>query len=356
MRPINIDEYREAARHALTPDAWNYIAGGSEDEVTVSENAQAYSRWRLIPRIMRDVATRDQSVSLLGQTLGSPVVLAPTSPLRLAHEEAEMAQVKAAARHNALAILSMDAHHSLEETAKASNGPRWFQLYCYGDRSLMKEVIAKAEASGHSALVVTADAFYPGRRERMMRTSFVLPDHIRMGNLEGLEIDPSARRPDGSIRRFALTWSDLEWVRSCTSLPIVIKGVSSADDAEMAVKLGASGLVVSNHGGRQIDQALPSLECLPAIVDRVGTAAEVYIDGGIRRGTDVLKALALGAKAVLIGRAYIWGLAVAGEEGVSHVLDIFKQEIDVAMAQMGLSDLRSLDASYIAAATNYRNS
>lgn len=351
--PVNIDEFRELAQKALSVDAWNYIAGGSEDETTVSENSLAYRRWRLMPRIFRDVETRDQSVSLLGEKVDLPVILAPTSPLKLAHGDAELAQVRAAARNGALAILSMDAHYNLEETARESKGLRWFQLYCYGDRALMRDVIHKAEASGYKALVVTADAFYPGRRERMLRTSFTLPATIRMGNLEGLQIDPSARRADGSIRRFALTWEDFDWIKQCTKLPIVVKGISSPDDAEMAVRHGASALVVSNHGGRQIDQVVPSLDCLPPIKDQVGDRAEVYVDGGIRRGTDVLKAIALGARAVLIGRAYIWGLAAGGEEGVSRVLEIFRQEIDVAMAQLGHSTLGTIDRSCILPAYPY---
>lgn len=352
MNPINVDEFRNAAQRILPEDAWNYIAGGSEDEVTTAENMLAFNRWRLMPRILRDVSSRSLAVSILGQEMALPVVLAPTSPLRLAHVDAELAKVKAAASRNALAICSMDAHYPLEETARAG-GSLWFQLYCYGDRGLMAEMVKRAEQAGYKALVVTVDAFHPGRRERMLRSAFSMPAHVQMGNLEGLELDQSTRRADGSVKRFALTWSDLDWLAGCSSLPIVLKGVMSPMDADMAVARGASGIVVSNHGGRQIDQVPASLDCLPPIVDRVGGRAEVYLDGGVRRGTDVLKAMALGAKAVLIGRAYIWGLAVAGQDGVAQVIDIFRQEIDVAMAQLGLADLKSLDSSFIVPSVDY---
>lgn len=352
MNAINIDDFKDAARDILSEDAWNYIAGGSEDEITIRDNALAFSRWRLMPRILRDISKRSPVVSLLGQEVALPVVLAPTSPLRLAHVDAELAAVNAAARSHVLAICSMDSHYSLEDTARA-DGPLWFQLYCYGDRGHMAEIIKRAEHAGYKALVVTVDAFHPGRRERMLRRLFSMPANVGMGNLNGLELDSTARRPDGSIKRFALTWADLEWLASCTSLPIILKGILSPDDADLAVARGAAAVVVSNHGGRQIDQVPASLDCLAPVVERVGSRAEVYYDGGVRRGTDVLKAMALGASAVLIGRAYIWGLAVAGEEGVSRVIDIFRQEIDVAMAQLGLADLKSIDASFIVPSTTY---
>lgn len=344
MTLINIAEIRAAARQALSPEAWDYIDGASEDERTMADNAAAFSDWRLVPRILRDVSIRTLETQVLGQTIALPVLLAPTSPLRLAHSDAELAQVRAAASRGTVAVCSMDAHYDLEKTA-AEGGTLWFQLYCYGDRALMAEVIGRAERAGYKALVVTVDAFHPGRRERMLRNGFVMPSDIHLGNLRSVSLDPSLRRPDGSVKRFALTWQDLEWLRGCTSLPIVLKGVMAADDAEQAVDRGVAGLVVSNHGGRQIDQAPSSLSCLASIVDRVQSRAEVYLDGGVQRGTDVVKALALGARAVLIGRAYVWGLAVAGEQGVARVLDILRQEIDVAMAQLGVADLSAIDSS-----------
>lgn len=324
-----------------------YAAGGASDEATVRENGDAFARWRIMPRIMRDVAERSLETTVVGSKVSMPVLLGPTSPLRLFHPEAELAQFRAAARHETLAVCSMDAHFDLQEVARAGTGPKWFQLYCYGDEGEMARVIAKAEDAGYSALVVTADAFYPARRERMLRSRFTLPGDIRMANLEGMDIPADARRPDGSVRRLALTWRDLDWIRSATSLPIVLKGVSHPEDARLAVEAGAAAVIVSNHGGRQVDQVVPSIECLPAVVDAIAGRAQVLLDGGIRRGSDVVKALALGAEAVLLGRAYIWGLAVAGEAGVFDVLRILRAELESTMAQIGLADVRALDRSWL---------
>jgi len=347
MSLINIDDYAAAAGRVLAPGAWDYAAGGATDEVTVRENGEAFSRWRIVPRVMREVLPLSLGTMVLGTRISMPVLLGPVSSLRLFHPEAELGQFRAAARHDTIAVCSMDAHFDLEEVAHAGDGGKWFQLYCYGDRSQMCDVIARVEAAGYSALVLTVDAFYPGRRERMLRSRFSLPSDIRMGNLRGPGFEAALQRPDGSIRRFALSWRDLEWIRSVTNLPIVLKGILHPDDAKIGIEEGASGIIVSNHGGRQLDQVVTPLDCLPAVVDAVAGRAEVMIDGGVRRGTDVIKALALGARAVLLGRAYVWGLAVAGEAGVSDVLQIFREEIEGAMMQMGLPDIRAIDRSWI---------
>ena len=349
---VNVMDYADLAKDKLPSHAWDYIDGASEGEITRHDNSSAFSKYRVIPRILRDIPSRNISTSILGQDISIPVLLAPTSPLKLAHEDAELAQVRAATNKGTIAICSMDAHYPLEETAANASNNLWFQLYCYGDRALMEQIVRNAEKANYKALVITVDANYPGRRERMLRSNFVMPREIEMGNLKGLDIHSNLRRVDGSIKRFALTWADLDWLSSITTMPIVLKGVLSADDAVTALSYGVKGIIVSNHGGRQIDQTPAAIDCVRTIVERVNGKAEILVDGGIYRGLDVIKALALGAKGVLIGRAYIWALAAAGQYGIEHVLDMLKAEIDVAMMQLGVSDVSDIDQSLLFPMTN----
>jgi len=344
---INVNDYAEQAQVVLPPEIWNYLDGGAEDEWSRANNNNAFNKYKLLPRILNDVQERSLTTTVLGTDITTPMLLAPTSPLRLMHEEAEIAQVKAADSLGTVAICSMDSHYDLEYLAKSGGENLWFQLYCYGSRNYMKEVISRVNRANYKALVITVDAFYPPRRERMMRSGFVLPSNVEMGNLTNLEVTPENRRNDGSVKRFALTWSDLQWIREATSLPIVIKGIMHEEDAAKAVDLGVDALVVSNHGGRQLDQVPSTIDSLSSIVRRIEGRAEVLLVGGIMRGTDVLKALALGAKAVLLGRSYVYGLVVDGQNGVEHVYNILRDEIDNALTQMGVSNIADLNSSSI---------
>jgi 4-hydroxymandelate oxidase len=346
---VNCTDYISVAKEKLSQDAWNYIDGAAEDEISKNDNSAAYGRIKLIPRVLNDIKARKYSTKILGQEISLPVLLGPTSPLRLAHEDAEFAQVRAAVNSKTIAVCSMDAHYSLEETAALANNNLWFQLYCYGNRELMEQIVRRAELAGYLALVVTVDANYPGRRERMLRSNFVMPSDIKMGNLEALNIDPELQRADGSIKRFALTWSDLEWLRTITKMPIVLKGILSSSDAAKAADHGINAIIVSNHGGRQLDHVPATIDILPGIVKHTKGKIDILIDGGIYRGTDVLKALALGATATLIGRAYIWGLAANGQQGIEHVIEMLRQEIDSAMNQLGISDIADMNEDMVIA-------
>jgi 4-hydroxymandelate oxidase len=344
---INVASYHARAKDILSSPAWDYIDGAAEDESTRHENYSAFTKIKFQPRVLNDVSKRSLTTHVMGHKVSLPVLLGPTSPLKLAHPDAERAQIKAATNKGTIAVLSMDSHYTLEDVASHGAGNLWFQLYCYGNRALMEQVVVKAEKNGYSALVVTVDAFYPGRRERMQRHDFVMPQEIAMGNLTSLDIPPDLRRADGSIIRFPLTWKDFEWLRSITKLPIIVKGITHPDDALRAVDSGAEGIIVSNHGGRQVDYAVSTIDALPKIAARIGKHAELMLDGGISRGTDVIKAIALGAKAVLLGRAYIWGMTVAGQQGVEDVLDIFEREMNVAMAQLGLASIEEINSDII---------
>ena len=275
-----------------------------------------------------------------------PVMLGPTTHQRLAHPDAELATARAASAMQTIAVCATETHFPISKIAEAASYPLWFQLYCCHSRSATERLVRKAEAAQCRALVVTVDATYEPRRERLMRTPFMLPDTISLGNFVdiGLQGDPNQQ---DDVQFLAITWSDIAWLRKVTALPIILKGIMTAEDAQLAVEHGVEGVVVSNHGGRQLDGTLPTVEALPEIVEAVDHKIEVYLDGGIRRGTDVIKAIALGAKAVLLGRAYLWGLAVAGQQGVESILGIVKSEIDCAMAQLGCRLLADIDRSVI---------
>lgn len=345
---VNIHGFRDQARTALGVDAWNYLDGAAEAEASKTINQDALRAIKLVPRIFNDVTERSQDTILLGERFKTPVVLAPTSPLRLFHKDAELAQMGAARTKGALAIYSTDSHHDLETAAKAGDGRAWFQLYAYGDQSVTEAMLARVKPAGYKALVVTADAFYAARRERMLAASFSMPADVEMGNIRALQTDPQYRRADGSIKRLTLGWSDLEWIQAACDLPLVIKGVMNPDDALKCIDHGARALVVSNHGGRQVDDTPATITQLAKVVDRVGSQADVMVDGGFYRGIDILKAIAVGAKAVLVGRAYVQALAAQGQPGIEAMLDMFSNEIDNAMSQLGVSSLSSINRDFLA--------
>lgn len=341
MTWLNLDELEAAAREQLSPLAADYYAGGADDERALHANAAAYRRWSIYYRVLVDVATRDLSTTVLGQPLAMPVMIAPTAYHKLAHPEGEVATARAAAAAGTTMVVSTLSTTSIEDLA-ATGASLWFQLYVYRERDETAALVERVERAGAKALVLTVDAPLIGRRERDVRNRFALPPELRMENLHGdrARVPPSAH--DSGLAAWVashldagLSWKDLAWLRSITRLPVLVKGVVRADDARRAVDHGVAGIVVSNHGGRQLDAAPATLDALPGVVAAVDGQAEVLLDGGVRRGSDIVKALALGARAVLLGRPVLWGLAVDGAAGVGAVLGHLRGELDLAMALCG---------------------
>lgn len=356
MEPINLADYEALAQLKLPPAAWDYYRSGSEDESTLRANRAAFAHVRLRPRVLADVSACELGTAVLGQEVSMPILVAPTAYHCLAHPEGECATAAAAGAAGTLMVASTLATRSLEEIAGAAGGPLWFQLYVYRDRRLSESLVRRAEAAGYRALVLTVDTPRLGRREADIRNGFGLPPHLTMANMRDEE-EPEihADRPGASglalhaDARFdqGLSWEAIDWLRSITSLPIIVKGIVTAEDALEAVARGVAGIVVSNHGGRQLDGAVATLEALPEVAEAAAGRCEVYLDGGVRRGTDVLKALALGARAVLIGRPVLWGLAADGPDGVRRVLELLRAELALALALAGQPSVRAVGRSLV---------
>ncbi len=352
-RLLTVDDWEKAARQKLPRAAYDYYRSGADDERTLRRNERAFRKWVIWYRVLRDVSSRSLATTVLGQEVASPVLIAPTAYHRMAHPDGELATARAAAARGTILVASTLATTALEAVAEATPAPKWFQLYVHKDRGFTRELVERAEAAGYDAIVLTVDTPLLGRRRRDERGGFSLPAGLRMENLLGALVDAPA---DGSmLARYiedrhdaAMTFDDIGWLRGLSHLPVVIKGVVRADDATRCVDAGAAGLIVSNHGGRQLDGAPATLDALPGIAAAIGGRAEVLLDGGIRRGTDVLKAIALGARAVLVGRPALWGLAVAGEEGVTRVLELLDQELSRAMALSGCARIEDIDRSLVA--------
>ena len=356
--PVNVADFEALAREAISQEAYDYYAGGSQDEVTLRGNRAAFDRVSLAYRVLVDVSRRDLSTSVLGQRVAMPILIAPTAFHRLATPEGELATVRAAAAMGTVMVLSTLSTTRIEEVVAAASGPVWFQLYVYRDRKATEGLVRRAEAAGCRALVLTVDAPLIGRRERDVRNRFSLPPGLAVANLLGEgygEVLPAAGESGlaayvASFLDPSLTWRDVVWLRSITELPIVVKGIVRPDDALRAADSGAAGVLVSNHGGRQLDTAPATLDVLPEIADTLaahGHGIEVLMDGGVRRGTDVLKALALGARAVLVGRPVLWGLAADGEAGAAWVLRHLRDELDLAMALAGAPTLADITGDLV---------
>jgi 4-hydroxymandelate oxidase len=351
---LNVMEYEEAARRALSPMAFDYIAGGSGDEETLRANRDAFGRWRLVPRVLRGVGLPDLSTTVLGQQIALPVLFAPVAFHRLAHDEGEKASAGAAKRAGTIFIAGTSSTYPLEEVAPHA-GLWWFQLYMYKDRELTRHLVQRAEAAGADALVVTVDTPLLGRREADERNRFALPDGMTFANFLGTDVASMSGRSEGSglsayfssNLNTTLTWADLDWLASITTLPLIPKGIVHPDDARLAIEHGARAIVVSNHGGRQLDSAIASLDTLPAVVEAVAGRVEVLLDGGVRRGTDVIKALALRARAVMIGRPYIWGLAVGGEEGAYRVIEMLRAELSLDLTLCGCASVSEVERGLV---------
>lgn len=353
MEPVNVFDFETIAREKLSREAYDYYAGGAHDEVSVRGNRAAYDRLSIAYRVLVDVSRRDMTASVLGQTVSMPMLVAPTAFHRLATPEGEIATARAAGAAGTAMILSTLSTSTVESVVAAATGPVWFQLYVYRDRGATEGLVRRAEAAGCRALVLTVDAPLLGRRERDVRNRFRLPPGLAVANLlpEGYGDMPPAAADSGLAAYVAsfldpsLSWRDVAWLRSITSLPLLVKGIVRSDDALRAAEAGVAGIVVSNHGGRQLDTSPATLDVLPEIVEALaahGHRVEVLMDGGVRRGTDVLKALALGARAVLVGRPVLWGLAAEGEAGVVAVLRLLRDELDLAMALAGAPTLAEI--------------
>jgi 4-hydroxymandelate oxidase len=354
-RPSNIAGYERLAEEKLPRAVYDYYAGGAEDESTLRANRSAFSDYALRPRVLVDVRDIDMSIDLFGTTCDFPVLVAPTAFQRLADTDGELATARAAATAGTIMIASTLSTFAIEEIAvAAASTPLWFQLYVFRDRAITEELVRRAEAAGCRALCLTASVPVQGNRERDAHNQFRLPVGVEMANFRGLrQVAFPEARGSGLLAFIAaefdasLTWDALEWLRSITSLPILVKGIMLAGDARLAVAHGADGVVVSNHGGRQLDAADATLHALPAVAEAIGDAVPVLVDGGVRRGTDVAKALLLGARAVLVGRPCLWGLAAAGQPGVEHVLGILREETHRTLALLGAPRPGALTADQI---------
>jgi L-lactate dehydrogenase (cytochrome) len=371
-RAASVADLRAMARRRLPRGVFDYIDGGAEDERTMAANSAAFAAVSFRPRVLRDVGNIDPSTTLLGRRLPLPLVLAPTGFTRIADPDGELAVARAAGRAGLPYTLSTLSTRSIEEVAEAGAGPKWFQVYVWRDRGLVKEMVGRAATAGYEALVLTVDTAVLGRRERDVRRGFSLPPKIGLGTLVDGVAHPSwtwrflrsepirfanvadtASAGDGSTAvtlseyvntQFdpGLSWRDVEWMRSVWAGPLVIKGVQTTDDARLAADAGVEAIALSNHGGRQLDSAPATLDLVAPVADAVGDRLEIVCDGGVRRGSDIVKAVALGARACMAGRAYLYGLGAAGERGVDHVLGLLDADVRRTMALVGASNVAEL--------------
>jgi L-lactate dehydrogenase (cytochrome) len=375
MKALNIDDLREAARRRLPRVIFEFLDGGAQDETTLHANREDFAKWRFLTRTLTDVCERDQSVTLFGQRYASPLILSPTGLDGVISRRGELAGARVAERFSVPYCLSTMATCSIEEIAGETAQPKWFQLYVLRDRGLTRAFIERARAAHCTALVLTVDTKIQGPRERDMRNGFTVPPRFSVSTFLDFALRPSwlldvglgpkiefrnftgtamASRDAVPITQFiagqydlSVNWKDVEWFKSLWGGPVLLKGILSADDAKLALAHGVDGVIVSNHGGRQLEGAVSSVQALPAIAEAVGDRLEVVLDGGIRRGADVVRACALGAKACMIGRAWLYGLAADGERGVERAIEILRDEIDVALTLLGRPNLSEIDRSIL---------
>jgi len=345
--PITVAEFEPLARERMSAaPAWDYYAGGAGDELSLADNRAAWNRLRLLPRVLVDVSALDLSTAAFGVSLPHPVVVAPTAAHDLAHADAERHTARGAAAAGALFTLSTISSAPMEEVAASAPGaPRWFQLYAPSDREACRALVERVSAAGYGAIVLTVDLPYPGNRERDLRNDFAV------GIGAHLPPDQPVDPDTGIVVVPSMDWGGLAWLRSVCSIPLIVKGVLRADDAARAVEAGCDGVWVSNHGGRQLDTAIAPIDALPAIAAAIGEAALLVVDGGVRRGIDVLKGLALGADLVAVGRPALWGLAVDGAGGVQRVLEILRDELSLAMALAGCRSIGEITPDLVEASS-----
>jgi 4-hydroxymandelate oxidase len=338
---LSLPEFEEHARRCMPHMAYEFVASGAADEHTLQWNRDAYDRIRLRPHVLQDVARVDTRVSLLGRELAFPILLAPTSYHRALHPDGELATARGAGAAGVTWVVSTATTTTLEEIRRTATAPLWFQLYVQPDRGVTRELVQRAEANGCQALCLTVDTPVLGVRNRQVRAKFVLPPGVTAPYMTQLRAGGQA--VSDPRRGVAVTWKDVEWLRSVTHVPLLLKGIITGDDAHSGIAAGAQGIIVSNHGARNLDTLPATIDALPEVVDRVGGRVPVLVDGGVRRGTDVLKAVALGASAVLIGRPYCYGLSVGGDVGVRRVVEILRAELEIALQLTGHRSLSGLD-------------
>jgi isopentenyl diphosphate isomerase/L-lactate dehydrogenase-like FMN-dependent dehydrogenase len=364
---LNLAAFEPLARQRIDPMFYDYYAGGADDEITVHENTEAFRRLRLRPRVMQGVGhpnKREMTTTLFGAEFAMPIGIAPMALQGLAHADGELAMARAAAQERAVMVISTTSTYSVEEITSASatlGGTTWFQLYVFKDREASRDLVRRVEQAGCKALVLTADTPYLGKRERDIRNQFHIPPHLAAKNYEAIGAAKVERADNdsGLAQHFDdnvasnLTWKDVEWFCGITHLPVIVKGILRGDDALEAAKHGARGVLVSNHGGRQLDTTLATIDALPEVVEAVRSAGisekqvPILLDGGVRRGTDALKALALGAAMVFVGRPMLWALAVAGEDGARRALQLVRQELADVLGLAGGSHLSTIPAELV---------
>jgi 4-hydroxymandelate oxidase len=344
---VTIADFEEVARQRLATMVYNYIAGAAGDEISLRRNCGAFDALLLKPRVLRDVSRIDTSVEIFGTKLPFPILLAPTAYHRMVHPEGELAAACGAGAAGATLVVSSLSNTTIEDVAAAAAGPLWFQLYVQPDRAFTRDLVQRVEAAGCRAICITVDTPVLGTRHREVRDHFGLPEGLDRANLRGCKGATASRYDENGVYSevldAALTWEDIDWIRSFAKVPILLKGILAPEDAALAVEHGVAGIIVSNHGARNLDTTPATIEALPGVVEVVDGRMPVLLDGGIRRGTDVIKALALGARAVLVGRPYLWGLAAAGAEGVASVVKILRTELVAAMCLCGCPSLAQID-------------
>ena len=341
---INLYDFEKIAEGIMTKMAYEYVASGAADEFTVKWNREAFDKIKIRTQVLNDVSKLDTKVSLFGQELPYPILIAPTAFHKIMHPEGEIATARGAGAASAIYVVSSFTTTPIEEIARVATQPLWFQLYVTDDRAFVKDLIQKVEALGCQALCVTVDTSVTGTRDRQQRIKFHLPAELKAPYMIDMTIGSQGQ---ALSYKKSLTWKDIEWLKSFSKMPILLKGILNPEDAEKAIQIGAAGIIVSNHGGRNLDTVPATIEVLPHVAQKVNKRIPVLMDGGIRRGTDVLKAIALGATAVLVGKPICFGLACGGSEGVTKTLTILRKEFEVAMALSGRPTIASIDQSLI---------
>jgi 4-hydroxymandelate oxidase len=346
--PVCVGDYEAAAQRAMSATNWEFFSSGAADELTLGWNREAYNRLRLRPRVLVDVSRIDTSTTLLGKELAHPILLAPVADHRMIHAEGELATARAAGSTRTPLVLSSCTNTRIEEVVAAASSPLWFQVYVQQDRGFTRAMVQRAVAAGAEALCVTVDSPTFGARDRQARSCYDLSPGVTRPHMpEAARSEPGENGIFPDWTEPSLTWKDIDWLRAQVNVPVLLKGVLNPDDAQRAAEEGIAGIIVSNHGARNLDTVPATIEALPLVAERVQKRMAVLVDGGIRRGTDIVKALALGADAVLIGRPYVYGLAAGGEEGVRRVIQILRSELEMAMGLLGKADVRSLDRSVL---------
>ncbi|KMZ61496.1 L-lactate dehydrogenase (cytochrome) [Zostera marina] len=354
MEVTNVSEYEAIAKQKLPKMVFDYYASGAEDQWSLQENRNAFSRILFRPRILIDVSKIDMTTNIMGFKISMPIMVAPTAMQKMAHPDGEYATARASASAGTIMTLSSWATSSVEEVASTGPGIRFFQLYVYKNRSVVAQLVRRAEKAGFKAIALTVDTPRLGRREADIKNRFTMPSHLTMKNFEGLELGKMEGAEDSGLASYVagqidrtLSWKDIKWLQTITSMPILVKGVMTAEDTRLSIQAGAAGIIVSNHGARQLDYVNATISCLEEVVKAAQGRVPVFLDGGIRRGTDVFKALALGASGIFIGRPVVFSLAADGENGVKKVLQMLRDEFELTMALAGCTSLKDITRNHI---------